>query len=242
VGKDEREAVKWFRCAAEQGDQESQTSLGLAYRQGRGVTRDYVQAYKWLERAAVQGNLKVVAACEELSRRMTAEQRVRAGVVPRRHLTQFDQRVIDAHEQRYGMSCIPSSVEMVLKLMGRVPGSYYEQQDAWKNKADGSFHNFDGKTIAGVTFHQQFMQAHGSEFPLAEMFATIDRELRAGRFVIVGIACAGGTHDWVIYDEDTEGDFLAVSKGGKRTIEDKHVRKTITDMSGTDIGTYEVKR
>ncbi len=26
--------------------------------------------------------------------------------------------------------------------------SLYEKQTAWKNKADGSFHDFDGKTIA----------------------------------------------------------------------------------------------
>jgi len=59
--------------------------------------------------------------------------------------------------------------------------------------------------------------------------------------VIVGLACPGGTHDWVIYDADAEGDFLAISKGGERTIEDNHVRRTITQMQGTDIGTYEIK-
>ena len=138
-----------------------------------------------------------------------------------------------------GMSCIPSAVEMVLKLMGRVPGSYYDQQDLWRDKADGSFHNFDGTTIAGITFHQRFTQAHGDQFPLADLFTAIDRELRAGRFVIIGLPGGDGTHDWVIYDEDTTGDFLAVSKGGPQTLENDHVRKTITDMKGTDIGTYD---
>jgi hypothetical protein len=46
----------------------------------------------------------------------------------------------------------------------------------------------------------------------------------------------------VIYDEDAEGDFLAVSKVGAKTIEDKHVKKTITRMKGTDILTFELKR
>ena len=158
----------------------------------------------------------------------------------RRGLTSFDRRIIDAHKQRYMMSCIPSSVEMVLKLMGRVPRSYYRLQTAWKNKADGSFHDFDGKTFEGVTFYQKFTQPHGSQFPLSSLFGTIDRELKAGRYVIVGLARGSDVHDWVIYDEAPDGDFLAVSKFGPWTIEKKHVKKAITRMQGTDIGTYEV--
>ena len=137
------------------------------------------------------------------------------------------------------MSCIPSSVEMVLKLLHRVPSSYYGLQTAWKNKADGSFHDFDGKTFEGVTFTQQFTMARDPAFPLARLFDTIDAELRAGRFVIVGLAAGDGFHNWVIYDESTDGEFLAVSKGGKGTIEQNHVKKVITDMHGTDIGIYK---
>ncbi|HEY5911121.1 MAG TPA: hypothetical protein VJA21_11010 [Verrucomicrobiae bacterium] len=157
----------------------------------------------------------------------------------RRGLTSFDSRIIDAHEQRYMRSCIPSSVEMVLKLMGRVPPSYYALQKAWKNKADGSFHDFDGKTFEGVTFHQQFRLARNSAFPLSSLFETIERELKAGRFVIVGLPRGSDFHNWVIYDEDLEGDFLAVSKFGPWTIERRHVKKAIARMHGTDIGTYE---
>jgi TPR repeat protein len=241
VKRDEHAAVDWFRRAAEQGDEGGQMSLGLAFRDGRGVARDVVQAYKWLDLAAIQGDPRAISARLELSRQMSTEQLAEAGAAPRLRLAKFDREIIDAHEQKYAMSCIPSSVEMVLKLTGRVPGSYYEQQTAWKNKADGSFHNFDGKTIAGFTFHQQFIQAHGRQFPLAALFETIDHELRAGRFVIIGLPAAGDTHDWVIYDEDASGEFLAVSKAGPRTIENNHVKKTVTEMQGTDIGTYELK-
>lgn len=110
-------------------------------------------------------------------------------------LTQFDRKIIDGHRQLYSMSCIPSSVEMVLKLLGRVPVSYYSLQRQWKEKADGSFKDFDGKTFAGVTFHQQFTQAHGTDFPLAGLFDTISAELHAGRFVIVGLPLGEDTHD-----------------------------------------------
>ncbi len=239
VSSNAMEAVKLFRKSAEQGNREARLFLGLAYRRGQGVSPDYVEAYRWLDLAAVEGNTNAVSAREELSRLMTAEQRAQVGVVPRRQLTRFERRIIDAHEQRYGMSCIPSAVEMVLKLLGRVPGSYYDQQNLWQEKADGSFHDFDGRTIAGVTFHQRFTQAHGDAFPLTDLFEAIDGELRAGRFVIIGLPSGGDTHDWVIYDEDTNDDFLAVSKSGARTLENIHVRKTIIDMKGTDIGTYD---
>ena len=56
----------------------------------------------------------------------------------RRGLTQFELRIIDAHRQLYGMSCIPSSVEMVLKLLGRVPISYYDLQTQSRGSLRGT--------------------------------------------------------------------------------------------------------
>jgi TPR repeat protein len=175
------EAVKWFRRAAELRNEEAQLSLGLAYRDGRGVARDYVAAYRWLDLAACNGNAKAISARHDLAVHMSPEQLSHAGASPRCHLTRFDRKIIDEHQQRYGMSCIPSSVEIVLKLLGRVPASYYDLQNIWKNKADGSFHDFDEKTIEGLTFKQQFTQAHSEQFPLTDLFETIDRELKAGR-------------------------------------------------------------
>jgi hypothetical protein len=164
------------------------------------------------------------------------------GLLVGRGLTKFDRRVIDAHEQRYMMSCIPSSVEMVLKLTGHVPRSYYQLQNAWKNKSDGSFHDFDGKKFEGLTFHQKFCMARDSAFPLTNLFETIDRELQAGRFVIVGLAAGNDFHNWVIYDESLDGEFLAVSKFGKWTIQQAHVKRAVIQMHGTDIGTYDLTR
>jgi hypothetical protein len=162
-----------------------------------------------------------------------------AGVV-RKGFTRFKPEIIDAHQQRYGMSCIPSSVEMVLKLEGRVPQSFYELQTAWQEKSDGSFKDFDGRTIAGLTFHQQFALPRNRDFPLEKSFATIHEELTSGRFVIVGLPSPGGWHNWVIYDEDENGEFLAVSKAGAATIEERQVKRVITKMQGTDLGTYEL--
>ncbi len=47
--KDYEQAGAWYRLAAEQGDPYAQASLGLLYRFGKGVQRDLVQAYMWLE-------------------------------------------------------------------------------------------------------------------------------------------------------------------------------------------------
>ena len=50
--KDDAEAVKWFRRAANQGDGDAQASLGAEYRDGTGVPQDYVHAYMWFILAA----------------------------------------------------------------------------------------------------------------------------------------------------------------------------------------------
>jgi len=131
---------------------------------------------------------------------------------------------------------------MVLKLLGRVPTDYYELQEAWKNKTDGNFRDFDNRTIAGVTFHQRFSLPRNREFPLSQLFDAIRKELQAGRYVIVGLAIGDGWHNWVIYDESLDGEFIAVTKLGKETAELRQVKKLIRAMEGTDIGVYEYMR
>jgi uncharacterized protein len=56
VEQDDREAVKWFRLSAEQGDPTAQTMLGAMYEWGRGVTQDYGEAMNWLRAASDQGD------------------------------------------------------------------------------------------------------------------------------------------------------------------------------------------
>ena len=148
-------------------------------------------------------------------------------------LTKFDHKIIDAHEQGFPMSCIPSSVEMLLKLLGRVPNSYRDLQLAWQNKSDGCWRDFNGKTFAGVTLRYR------DDYSTDQLFEAIDRELHAGRFVVVGLRNSGGWHSWVIYDKDTSGEFLAVSKDQSRTIEERHVKEVIRRSQGSDLGTYE---
>jgi hypothetical protein len=56
VAKDEAEAVRWYRRAAEAGNTDAMTNLGFMYRDGRGIAKDEVEAVRWYRRAAEAGN------------------------------------------------------------------------------------------------------------------------------------------------------------------------------------------
>lgn len=55
VAKDLKEAVKWYRRAAEQGIALAQSNLGLIYENGVGGVKDSKEAVKWYRKAAEQG-------------------------------------------------------------------------------------------------------------------------------------------------------------------------------------------
>jgi uncharacterized protein len=73
------EATKWFRRAAEQGDDEGQYELAGAYFFGHGVPQDYIEAHKWANLAVSrapnettrQSHLEMLQAIEE---KLTPEQ------------------------------------------------------------------------------------------------------------------------------------------------------------------------
>ncbi|UCE79971.1 MAG: sel1 repeat family protein [Nitrospiraceae bacterium] len=54
--RDYREAVQWYRKAAEQGFAGAQNNLANMYEQGHGVAQDYSEAAKWYVKAAEQEN------------------------------------------------------------------------------------------------------------------------------------------------------------------------------------------
>lgn len=56
VAQDFKEAAKWFRQAAEQGNAKAQGALGVMYFRGEGVAQDSKEAAKWYRQAAEQGN------------------------------------------------------------------------------------------------------------------------------------------------------------------------------------------
>jgi hypothetical protein len=57
VPQSDAEAAKWFRKAAEQGEDTSQDALGSIYfTGGDGIAQNYAEAMKWFRKAADQGN------------------------------------------------------------------------------------------------------------------------------------------------------------------------------------------
>jgi uncharacterized protein len=72
--KDYVEAVRWFRKAAEQGDDKAQTALGFMYQAGEGVPKDYVEAYIWFNLAAADGIAAAAGPRDRLEHSMTGQQ------------------------------------------------------------------------------------------------------------------------------------------------------------------------
>jgi TPR repeat protein len=61
VGKDETEAFKWYRKAADVGVASAMNKLGVMYANGSGVGKDTTEAIRWYRAAAAAGNLDAKA-------------------------------------------------------------------------------------------------------------------------------------------------------------------------------------
>ena len=57
VAQDNKQAVYWYRKAAEQGNDVAQFNLGRMYQTGQGVAQDYAQAASWFRKAGDQGHI-----------------------------------------------------------------------------------------------------------------------------------------------------------------------------------------
>lgn len=64
----------WFLLAAKQGPGFAFVKLGSMYEDGRGVTQDYVQAYKWYSLGARRDEKMGAQLRDELTKRMTPAQ------------------------------------------------------------------------------------------------------------------------------------------------------------------------
>jgi uncharacterized protein len=74
VSKDNNEAAKFYRKAAEQGIAKAQLNLAIQYVSGTGVIRDYVQAYMWFNLAAKGGEINGKKGIDIVSKGMTSSQ------------------------------------------------------------------------------------------------------------------------------------------------------------------------
>ena len=65
VLKDYKEAVKWYRKAAEQGDAMAQNNLGVRYATGKGAPKDMTKAKYWINKAYEGGDAKASKMAKE---------------------------------------------------------------------------------------------------------------------------------------------------------------------------------
>jgi serine/threonine protein kinase/TPR repeat protein/uncharacterized RDD family membrane protein YckC len=63
VPKDDAEAFRWFRLAAEQGCPRAQMNLGTLYNSGQGTTKSLEDSFLWYKRAADQGHPDALHSC-----------------------------------------------------------------------------------------------------------------------------------------------------------------------------------
>ena len=71
VAQDDKQAVAWYRKAAEQGYARAQYNLGVMYTNGEGVAQDYKQSYAWFSSAAANGYSDAVKARDIMAKRLT---------------------------------------------------------------------------------------------------------------------------------------------------------------------------
>ncbi len=67
VDNDDREALKWYRKAAEKNHAQAQYHLGNMYENGRGVAEDLNEAKSWYRKAANQKHEKAAVALTRLA-------------------------------------------------------------------------------------------------------------------------------------------------------------------------------
>jgi TPR repeat protein len=82
VERDDERAFEWYLRASLKGHPGAQSGLGWYYEVGRGIPEpDLVRAYLWYGLSAIGGDPDALISIEELTPRMTEDQRARAEVL-----------------------------------------------------------------------------------------------------------------------------------------------------------------
>ena len=74
VPKDFKEAFKWSKLAADQGNASTQNNLSYMYYKGQGVPKDYVLAHMWWNIASSNGHNGDIKFRDIIEKRMSPSQ------------------------------------------------------------------------------------------------------------------------------------------------------------------------
>ena len=73
VMRNDVEAARWYRMAAERGYPPAQNGVARLYELGRGLPQSDVRAYKWYSLAAAAGHVTAALDRVHLAQRMSAD-------------------------------------------------------------------------------------------------------------------------------------------------------------------------
>ncbi|MCD4666054.1 MAG: hypothetical protein K8R68_12355 [Bacteroidales bacterium] len=150
---------------------------------------------------------------------------------------EIKKEVLEKHKQLTTYSCIPMSVEFILKLIGKFPLEDFRLQESWNDRKDGDFEVFNGQIIEGVKFTRHFSNPRDNNFPIEQLFNKIDNELIENRYVIIALSVPEGFHNYIIYNK-INGEYQVTTTG--RPKEEINVQEIVKKIKGTDILTYEI--
>jgi TPR repeat protein len=74
VAQDYKEAVRWYKFAAQQGEPLAQYNLGVRHYEGKGVLQDHIRAHMWFNIASVSGHGISAKNRDIMARTMPAQQ------------------------------------------------------------------------------------------------------------------------------------------------------------------------
>ncbi|MEI7663987.1 MAG: hypothetical protein WCK34_17405 [Bacteroidota bacterium] len=163
---------------------------------------------------------------------------------------------IKGHCQKTQTSCVPMSVECVLKLLKLMSiDDFSLQDDPGKSGTSDWVRGFlypssDPKVVFSREFllkDSGFREDRGAHFMkdyFEPLFETIDKELADGRYVIISLKSGSNTtHNEVIFNKvnDHAYETLSFYHGNPDpvTYPAQDLRQRVTEMEGTDILTYK---
>ncbi len=162
---------------------------------------------------------------------------------------------VRGHCQKNEDSCVPMSVECVLKLLKLMPVSDFSfQLDPKKSRQSNwilpsfSYPPDNPK----IEFKREYfpqdlgLKDRGTEFMekyYDALFVTIDEELRNNRYVIISLESGIHWHMEVIFDKVNDNAYQTVTfyhqQKDSVIYNSQNLRERVTNMGGTDILTYK---
>jgi len=164
----------------------------------------------------------------------------------------INHKIIDVHQQKFANSCVPSGVEIILKLEGIInPNSFFLQETYGNNSRGGD--DFHDKIFSNGNLRIKFLKVLLPN--LSDIFHRIDAELNNHRYVLIPLKTSpDGDPNWtchvhLVYDFAENGEYKNVTKlHGLPTIWESNTKTRFTanfnqeingPMRGIDFLVYE---